>query len=142
MTEIFFPDVSHYQAGLRIQPGTVALLAKATEGSTYIDPSYQDFRAQAAAVGAVFGAYHWINGADPRAQAALCFRVVGKTPVMWDVEASGATVAQTLAVTEAFRILGGVAHLAYLPRWWWQGHLGSPDLQPLTAAGLGLVSSA
>ncbi len=140
MVEIFFPDVSHYQSGLRLQSGTPACLAKATEGTSYTDPSYQDFKAQAAGIGAVFGAYHWINGTNAQQQAALCHRVVGDTPVMWDVEAAGATVAQVLAVTKAHRALGGRAWGAYLPHWWWQ-NLGSPDLRPLAAAGLALVSS-
>jgi len=38
----------------------------------------------------------------------------------------------------AWRVMGGVP---YLPRWWWQDHLGSPDLRPLRDAGLALVSS-
>ena len=50
---IFFPDVSNFQAGLRIQPGTVALVAKASEGTYYTDASYQSFKGQAAATGAI-----------------------------------------------------------------------------------------
>ena len=51
---IFFPDISSYEAGLAIQPGTVAVIAKATEGTYYRDAQYANFKAQAAHVGAVF----------------------------------------------------------------------------------------
>lgn len=37
---IFFPDISSYEAGLTIQPGTVAVIAKATEGTYYRDAQY------------------------------------------------------------------------------------------------------
>jgi hypothetical protein len=50
-------------------------------------------------------------------------------------------VADCLAFANALRGLGGVCTLVYLPRWYWQGTLGSADLTPLAAAGLHLVSS-
>lgn len=138
---IFFPDVSHYQAGLRIQPGTAAVIAKATEGTTYLDASYQDFKTQAANVGAVFAGYHYLHAGNTAAQAAFCYRVVGKTPIMLDVEAGSGGVTDVLGFVNSFRALGGTCNLVYLPHWYWQYTLGSPSLIPLVNAGLKLVSS-
>jgi hypothetical protein len=138
---VHYPDVSGYQAGMSLA-GAPAAMAKATEGSSWTDPAYVGFRDQAARLGIPFSAYHWINTAAADAQAAHCFAVVGpNTPVMWDCEAAGATVGQILAVTAAYRRLGGRATTCYMPHWWWQS-IGSPDLRPLAAAGLALVSSS
>jgi hypothetical protein len=139
---IFFPDVSGYQNGLTIQPGTAALLAKATEGSTYTDPSYAGFRAQAARVGAVFGAYHFVWGGTA-SEAQHMHSGIGSTPTMLDVENTSVplTLSQVLALVRAFRALGGVCHLAYIPKWYWQGTMGSPSLLPLAQLGVSVVSS-
>ena len=49
-------------------------------------------------------------------------------------------MARIVDLTTRYRALGGVVHLCYLPHWWWV-RLGSPDLSPLTGAGLALISS-
>lgn len=140
VTTIFGPDVSNYQGGLRIQPATVLLFAKCSEGTGYRDPTYTGFKSQAAAVGAVFMAYHFLRGGSAAAQADLAFSVVGKaTPLMLDVEANGATVSDVVAFRTRYRQLGGNLRAVYLPRWYWQ-NIGSPSLAPLD--GLLLVSSA
>jgi hypothetical protein len=137
---IQFPDVSHYQSGLSLK-GAPAVVVKATQGSTYRDPAYAAFKAQAAALGIPFAAYHWPDTSDLAAQAHNAFAVIGPgTAVMWDAEAAGATVPRLLELTSRYRALGGVAKLCYLPHWWWQ-QIGSPDLRPLAGAGLKLVTS-
>lgn len=135
-----FPDVSHYQAGLKLD-GAPAVIAKATQGTGFVDSSYLDFKAQAGRLGIPFCAYHWVDGAALADQALHARRIAGTTPMMWDAEAAGATVARLVELTTRYRSLGGVVHLVYLPHWWWAGQLGSPDLRPLAAAGLHLVSS-
>lgn len=139
---IWFPDISHYQAGLKVQPKTVAVIAKATEGTTYADPSYADFKAQAHAHGAVFMAYHFLWSGTP-AEAKWAFAHVGKTPLLIDAENTKVktTVKMILSFVKEYRKLGGVVHMVYLPHWYWQGALKSPDLRPLAKAGLQLVSS-
>lgn len=137
---ITYPDVSHYQAGLSLR-GAVACFAKVTEGTTFVDPAYINFRKQATALGIPFGAYHWVNAESVTAQARHAYSMAGQVPMMWDAEAAGSTVARLLQLTQEYRALGGVVHLAYLPRWWWSGHLGAPDLRPLREAGLALVAS-
>lgn len=140
---IFYPDVSNYNSGLQVQPGTVAVCAKASEGTTYRDPAYQNFRAQAARVGATFFAYHWLHHGNVDAQAAFCSSIVGNTPVMIDCEDTSdvPTVADCVAFAAGLRSRGGVCTLVYLPQWYWSGNLGSPSLVPLGRAGLSLVSS-
>lgn len=136
-----FPDVSNYQQGFSLTPYPAAI-AKASEGTTFTDATYRNFKAQAAALKIPFAAYHWLNTADLQAQAEHAYSVAGSVPMMWDCEADGATVPRILEITARYRKLGGTATLVYLPRWWWRDHLGSPDLTPLQQAGLSLISSA
>lgn len=134
-----YPDVSHYT--VTSLAGAPAAVAKATQGTTYVDPAYNAFRTQARTLGIPFSGYHWVDTSDPAAQARHYHDTAGYVPCMWDAEADGATVPRILAATAALKALGGHAWGVYLPHWWWQGHIGSPDLRPLQAAGLALVSS-
>lgn len=142
---IFYPDVSNRNSRLSIEPNTVAVCAKASEGSSIADPNYADFKAQSTRVNAFFFAYHWLwrqGLVDIKEQARFCCGIVGSTPLMIDMEVPGApTVSDCLEFVTAFRAHGGVCMLVYLPRWYWQGNLGSPSLRPLLQAGLHLVSS-
>ena len=63
-----FPDVSNYQAGLSLA-GAPACIAKATEGTGFVDHTYPGFKAQAQSMGIPFAAYHWVNTEDVAAQA-------------------------------------------------------------------------
>jgi hypothetical protein len=137
---IHFPDVSHYQAGLRLA-GAAAVIAKATQGTGYRDPAYAGFKAQAIALGIPFAAYHWLDTTSAATQAKNCFGVVGPdVPLMIDDEQNIIDVGHTLAFVQAYRALGGRVVLEYAPRWVWE-RSGKPDLRPLAAAGLALVSS-
>jgi hypothetical protein len=136
---IFFPDISSYEAGLTIQPGTVAVVAKATEGTYYRDAQYAGFKAQAAHVGAVFSAYHFLKAGNGAAQADYCHAMVGDTPVMLDVETEGAskpTVADCAAFINRMHALGGRVWGAYFPQWYWQQVGGN-----LASLGVAVVSS-
>jgi Glycosyl hydrolases family 25 len=141
MTLIKFPDVSHWNGRMSLA-GAPAVIAKATEGAGFTDPTWLWYAGQAHQLGIALAGYHWVNTDDLGAQAAHAHAVLGSTPTMWDAEAAGSTVARLLELTDRYRALGGVVNLCYLPRWWWRDHLGSPDLRPLAAAGLALVSSA
>lgn len=137
---IFFPDISSYEHGLTIQPGTVAVVAKATEGTYYRDAEYANFQAQAAHVGAVFSAYHFLKAGNGTGQADYCHAMAGSTPVMLDVETEGAskpTVQDCAAFIARMRALGGRVWGCYFPRWFWEqvgGDLGS--------LGVAIVSSS
>lgn len=139
-TTLKFPDVSHHQAPLSLA-GAPVVIAKATEGTGFIDPSYSGFKGQAAQLGAPFMGYHWLNTEDLQAQAQNAFNVVRQTPLMWDAEALGVTVPRLRDITLRYRDLGGVVHMLYLPAWWWHDHMGAPDLTPLVDIGLYLISS-
>lgn len=145
---ISYPDVSNHNGGMPLQAGTVACFAKASEGTGYADPFYTHFKAEAARVGAVFGAYHFLRQGNGAGQARYCFGIVGRdVPLMLDFEpeydaagnpVSRPTLADAVAFRDAYRALGGSIRLNYLPKWYWQ-ELGSPSLAPL--ADLGLVAS-
>lgn len=136
---IHFPDVSHHNGTLRLT-GALAIIAKATQGEGYRDPTFEWYENRARTLDVPFVAYHWVD-TDPIADQAANARVVaGNTPLMWDAEAEGVTVSRLVALTNALRAVGGNPRLVYLPHWWWE-RIGSPDLRPLAAAGLALVSS-
>lgn len=144
-----FPDVSNHNGAMTLLAGTVACLAKATEGTGYLDEYYAHYKAEAARVGALFGAYHFLREGDGAAQARFAYGVIGPgVPTMLDFEpeyddagnpVSLPSMADATAFRDTFRGLGGLIRLNYLPRWYWAGHLGSPSLAQL--ADLALVSS-
>lgn len=143
MTALKFHDVSHYQGDYTPTGPTIA---KATEGTTFTDARYATTRDRTLAGGWPFAGYHFLrHGVDITAQAKHAYSVIGKLPAMLDVETasvdgSKATLAETLAFIDAYRALGGVLYLVYLPHWYWQ-MWGSPSLKPLLDRGCVLISS-
>ena len=141
---IYYPDISSYQAGIDLK-GALAVAVKGTEGTSYLNPDYARAKSDAAANGTFFFAYHFLRQGPAAAQAAWSHSQVGKTPLMLDVEVTGTstpTLADATAFVDAYRKLGGIVYLVYLPRWYWQANLGSPSLAPLSTRGLLLVSSS
>lgn len=141
---ISFPDLSNHNGALAIQPGTVAVSAKASESTTFTDGQYAHFKSAAAKAGALFYGYHFLHAGNGAAQAKYCHGIVGNTPVMIDCEPVGTskpTVSDVLAFATELKALGGWPVLVYFPHWYWL-QLGSPSLLPLKAAGLSLISSA
>ena len=136
---IYFPDVSNYQAGLTIQPGTVAVVAKATEGTSYRDASYFNFETQADHLGAVFSGYHYLHAGNGAAQADY-YRAYTSRPCMIDVEAGSGGVADVVAFMDRAKANGTHVWAVYLPHWYWQ-QIGSPSLTPITSRGAVIVSS-
>lgn len=140
---IFYPDLSNWESGLHIQPGTVAVVAKATEGDYYHDGSYQRFKTEAASVGAIFSGYHFLKAnITPERQADYYFGYAGATPCMLDVETEGdskPTLDEVLAFADRLKGRGGRVWASYFPRWY-HDQVGG-DLSRLTAAGIALVSS-
>lgn len=140
----FYPDISGYDAGISLT-GMLAVVVKATEGTTYTNPDYARVAGQARAAGLPLAGYHFLrHGSDPAAQADHYHAVAGNAPCMLDVETADdgtkATVSDALTFSSRLKSLGGAVRLVYLPRWYWQA-LGSPDLAPLGRAGMALVSS-
>lgn len=135
----FYADIASYQAGLNLS-GLQAVCVKATEATNYVDPEYASWKTQAETLGILFSAYHYLHADNVAAQAVFCYSVVGKTPLMLDVEATG-TVDSVSTITQfisAFTALGGRVWGFYLPEWYWSSNMGSPDLSGVPGA---LVSS-
>lgn len=150
---IWYPDVSNHEGAMPLQAGTVAVCAKASEGTGYTDPFYGHYRSEAQRVGAVFFAYHFLHAGSGAAQAEHCFAVTGPgVNVMIDHEptnGSNPTVQDAVDFAVRYRQLGGLCSVDYLPHWYWSnpvgspsGGMGSPSLAPLAAAGLSLISSS
>lgn len=140
---LFYPDISGFNSGISLA-GASAVCCKVTESTWYLNPDYARAKADAAAHGVFFFAYHFLVAGNGAAQAQWCFQHAGKTPVMLDVENEGSsnpTPADVLDFMLEFTKLGGIVHLVYLPHWYWHNNLGSPDLTPLETNGLHLVSS-
>lgn len=114
MTRLDGIDGSHYQfdgappdfATVRAIP-TWWLAWKATQSTTYVDPTFATSRAQAAPAGFThFGAYHWLSSTrDPAAQAAHHLATIGTLHrgefVMLDAEEAGITADGCLVFCEA-----------------------------------------
>lgn len=137
---LHFPDVSSYQAGITL-PEEPLVIAKATEGVTYFDKEFENWRKQATHL---FSAYHFLRSdSKPEDQADWYFAHAGLTPCMLDVERSGNStphLGDALKFMERLREHGGRVWGVYYPRWWWSVTGG--DLSLLEAAGAVLVSSA
>ncbi len=131
-------DIASYQAGLDMAAvkaeGFAYVLAKATEGDSYVNPFYREQRDGARAAGLLFGAYHYVReGSSAAAQAEHYASVEPDRtiPVMLDVEIGSGGVELVRELVAEFTAGGYRVNLIYLPNWYWSGHLGSPDLTGL-----------
>lgn len=119
---IFYPDVSNWNATYKVPTGTVAVVAKATEGNYYHDASYHNFEYQAKQVGAVFSGYHFLKQEiSPEEQAQYYFNFAGATPCMIDCESSGNStpgVDWCQRFKDALHGLGGHVWSVYYPHWY------------------------
>jgi len=136
---IFIADISHYQAGLSMQTlhrsGFAAVILKACEGVTYVDPSFAGWLAQARSLGLPVAAYHFVHPGGWSGQAALIRRVVpADVPVWLDVE-GGSTRDDAYAIADLVRAaggtLGGIYHGAQ-PKpgyggWWRAAYFSDPS---------------
>ena len=135
-------DVASYQAGLNLAEVKAEsfdfIIAKATQGSGYVDPSWASFRDGANANDLVLVGYHYVTLDAATAQAENLVSALGDTgiPVMLDFEAGSGDLDNFWAVADAITAAGAHVALSYIPRWYWQ-EIGSPDLTGVP----GLVAS-
>jgi len=65
-------DISHHQGAVDFTKvaanGIVAIIAKATEGATWVDPAYQEFKSAAMKHNFLWGSFHFGTAADVDAQ--------------------------------------------------------------------------
>lgn len=131
-------DISHYQARLKLSSardqGYAFCMAKVTEGTTFLDPSYAGFKIAAQAEKLHFAAYHFLRSdSSPAAQAEWCVKNLGdkSIPIMLDVEAEGSSIPNLNHVRQFATMahsLSARVSLAYIPEWYWRDDLGSPAL--------------
>lgn len=67
-------DLSHYDDPCDLykarDAGIVGIIWKATQGTGYVDPTYNQYREIAIDAGLLWGAYHFAENADPKQEAA------------------------------------------------------------------------
>jgi GH25 family lysozyme M1 (1,4-beta-N-acetylmuramidase) len=88
---LFLIDASHYQSGLPVASlraqGFAALIAKATEGTGFVDSAFAGWVGAAREAGLPFAAYHFLHTGNLAAQATHTASVVpADVPVWIDVE--------------------------------------------------------
>jgi peptidoglycan hydrolase-like protein with peptidoglycan-binding domain len=138
---IIYPDISSYQAGISLA-GQPAVCIKATEGGgpnapRYTNPDYPRAAAEARSRGIDYYAYHYLHSGDSPDWVVVN---VGPVPLMIDAEAPGLQLSDIHSFMQGYEIKQGGVKFVYLPRWRWV-EMGSPDLQPLMANDIKLVSS-
>lgn len=126
-----FVRVSDWQAFARTYP---VACSKATEGASYVDPTWQAFLTGCRHHGIIPVGYHFLRAeSDVAAQARHFLGRLDRGPcgIMLDVETSAAGTNPT--AEQADRWLDAVSGLTgrprsqilcYLPRWWWNEHGG------------------
>ena len=63
-------DISNWQRGIDLERVPCDfVIAKSTEGTSYVDPCCDGFIRQAARLGKCWGFYHYVTGGDPEAEA-------------------------------------------------------------------------
>lgn len=130
-------DISHHQGSFPVEKlrgeGFSFAIFKATEGSTFVDSRFAANLAAARKSGIHFAAYHYQRaGVSASAQVANIKRVVPRDcPVIPDVEANSGNVSLTREIVKQLKASGYRVPLLYLPRWYWDGHIGRPSLSGL-----------
>lgn len=133
---LHFPDIYSGDAGINFSTSYI-VMAKATQGTTYKNPQYGAFKAQAAANDVFFVGYHFLEKGNGKGQAEYCASVVGKgQPIMVDCEPdpqannTGPSVQDVADFVNECWELGVPCWLVYFPHWYWQD-LGEPSLKPI-----------
>lgn len=133
---IYGVDVSAYQPGFDFaaarRDGMDFAIIKATEGTGWRSSYYRDQVARARAAGLLVAAYHYVRGNDVAGQLTnIRAMVTPGTPVILDVEDGAGSLQSIRDLNAAVQRAGYRTPLIYIPRWYWQGHMGSPSLAGL-----------
>jgi lysozyme len=148
-------DVSYYQAAVdweAVRAGGVDFaISRISDGTTVVDPRFDDNWPSMARAGLVRGAYQYFEPAeDARAQADLVVDKVGRLgpgdlPVALDVEVSGGASPDAIAnaVSEWLARVGegtGKSPMIYTARYFWDSRMGAVDVssRPLWVANYGV----
>jgi hypothetical protein len=129
---IFGPDISNNNGVVNIDrvadEGFDFVFAKVSEGSGFSDRFWPRTRDWCAARGLICIGYHYVKTDNADAQAACFANNGGGNKVMFDFEANSGGINNFWACVNAFNARGIEVVLSYIPRWYWQGTMGSPDI--------------
>jgi lysozyme len=104
-------DFSHWNApdfALLKNGGLIGVILKATQGTSYKDPTFTSRAMLASSLGLLVGAYHFADGSDPQTQANFfCRETVGIPLLGIDIE-ENSTNASTVTVPQAAEIVSYV----------------------------------
>ena len=102
-------DISHHNGNVNLAQakadGILAVIHKATQGTTYTDPMYTINKQQALAAGLLWGAYHFGTGDDAQQQAQHFLSVVQPGPndlLVLDFETNTGGTSMTLDQARQF----------------------------------------
>ncbi len=145
---IRFPDVSGFTPSGMTYGGLAVVCAKATQGTSYVNPQYKTQIARAHQANAFGFSYHFLEDTHPEGQAEHAFSQVGKGALMVDHEpwpgrpggGSFPTLRDLYTFIDHYRHIGGVTHITYFPEWYWTQR-GRPDLGGLRDRNIYLWSS-
>lgn len=112
-----------------------------TQGSDFIDGYGAVAQTWCAQNNFPFIGYHYLS-TDPAADQAANWKAAGGgSNAMFDHEDGGGDINNFWACVNAFNAIGVNVQIEYLPHWYWEGNIGSPDLSELPTNGILLVSS-
>lgn len=123
-------DISHWSE-LAHKPVNISeqgydfLIWKATQGSTFHDPTFPESLPDAYGK-PLFAAFHYMDDSDAEKQCDNLRKLVPQyVPVIVDMEAGSLYTAQRLHAS--LQRAGYITPLFYLPEWYWV-HIGRPDI--------------
>jgi lysozyme len=133
---IYGVDVSAYQPSFDFaacrREGFDFAIIKSTEGTGWKSSYFATQLRQARAAGLLVAAYHYVRGSDVSGQLANIRSMVGvDVPVILDVEDGAGSIGSIRELNAALNRAGYRTPLIYIPRWYWSGAMGSPDLRGL-----------
>lgn len=108
------------------------LMWKATEGGSFVDPSYAEVASTARQKGIPFCAMHYQEAVSSvESELANITRTVTKdTAIVIDVEKNSGDPVHTFNLVRALTAAGYHVPFTYLPEWYWE-QIGKPDLSTL-----------
>lgn len=143
---VFGIDVSNHQGNFNFAgaaaEGYRFATHKVTEGTDYRDPYWPRARAEMAKhFPGRFGGYVFCRtNTDPQREADVMMAALGdlSIPVQIDYEdtTNGGSGADLARRVQAYRDRGARLLPVYLPRWFWEGRMGRPDLSFIRDVGL------
>jgi lysozyme len=98
-------DISHHNGSIDLsnaQPaGVVGVIQKATQGTSFSDPTYQTNFQQAQTLGLLWGAYHFGNGDDGVAQADYFLKTATPSAKLLVLDFESNTAGSSMSLQDA-----------------------------------------